>query len=164
MRNQIRRQLKGVGIVIVILGAVFAGLGLHSKSRQAKLDVQGVNEPAEITQAVIESGPKGKKRCIVTVQWGEPQARETRKFEVTKEYFLTLVDPEGKLIAPNTSIRHVPGQPGSALMDGAAYPMGGFLGVGYGFLLFGAFLIFLGFQVRAEPAASRRSVTGGFGD
>ncbi|MEQ1843221.1 MAG: hypothetical protein ABL994_22690, partial [Verrucomicrobiales bacterium] len=65
MRNQIRRQLIGVGIVIVILGAVFAGLGLHSKSRQAKLDAHGVNEPAEITQAVIEPGSKSNKRCIV---------------------------------------------------------------------------------------------------
>lgn len=154
----------GVGIVILILGAVFAGLGFHSKSRQATLDAQGVDEPAEITQAVMESGAKGNKRCIVTVQWGAPQARETRKFEVTKEYFHTLVDPEGKIIAPDTTIRLVPGQPDSALMDGASYPMGGFLGVGYGFLLFGAFLIFLGFRVKAESATLGRSVTGGFRD
>ena len=164
MRNQIKRQLKGVGLVIIIMGAAFAGLGLHSKNRQANLDVHGVSEPAEITRAALESGSKGKKRCIITVQWGAPQARETRKFEVTKEYFQTLVDAEGKLVAPGTTIRHIPGEPGSALMEGAVYPMGGFLGVGYGFLIFGLFLIFLGFQVLAGPAASRRPFTGGFED
>ena len=152
MKNKIRLQLKGVGIVIVIMGLVFAGLGLRAKSRQAQLEAHGITQPAVITQAVIESGAKSNKRCILTIEWGEPQARQIQKFEVEKAYYQTLVDAEGKLVAPNTTIRQIPGQPGTALLEGATYPMTGFLGVGYGFIIFGAFLIFLGFRISAEPA------------
>ena len=153
MRNKIKTQLKGVGIVVVIMGLVFAGLGLRAKSLKSDLDAHGVTEPAVITQATVESGSKSNKRCILTVQWGEPQAMQTKRFEVKKEYYQTLVDAEGKLVAPNTTIRHVPGKPGTALLEGATYPMTGFLGAGYGFLIFGALLLLLGFRVRAEPAS-----------
>jgi len=151
MRNKIKAQLKGVGLVMVIAGMVFAGLGLRAESRQADLDMYGVTVPAEITQAAIRSGTKSSRRCILSVQWGELQARETQKFEVKKEYYLTLVDGEGKVIAPNTTIRYIPGRPGTALLEGSSYPMGGFLGVGYGFLVFGAVLIVLGFVLSAAP-------------
>lgn len=152
MRSKIKVQLKGVGIVIVLMGMVFAGLGLRAKSLKAKLDAHGVTEPAVITQAAIESGAKNNKRCILTVQWGEPQARQTKKFEVKKEHYETLVDGEGKLVAPNTTIRHIPGQPGTALLEGGTYPMAGFVSPGYGFIMFGALLILLGFKVPAQPA------------
>lgn len=151
MRNKIKAQLKVVGIVMLIVGLGFAWLGLRAKSRQKDLDARGVTVSAVITQAAIESGTKSSKRSILTVQWGEPQARETKKFEVKKEYFQTLVDGEGKIVAPNTTIRHIPGQAGTALLAGAVYPMGGFVGVGYGFLIFGALLILFGFRVPAAP-------------
>lgn len=152
MRTKIKAQLKGVGIVLVIMGLVFAGLGLRAQNRQAELAAHGVTAPAEITEAAIERGAKSSKRCIVTVQWGEPQSRQTRKFEVEKEHYLKLVDSEGKLVAPNTTIRHLPGQPDTALLEGATYPMIGFASAGYGFMIVGALLIFLGFRISAEPA------------
>lgn len=151
MKTKIKNQLKGVGIVIIVMGMVFAGLGLYAKNRQAELDAHGVTAPAEITHAAIESGAKSNKRCILTVQWGEPQARQTKKFEVEKEYFQTKVDGQGNIIAANTTVRHLPGKSGSALLEGAAYPFAGVQGIGYGVILFGVFLLFLGFRISAAP-------------
>lgn len=151
MRNKIKAQLKGVGIVMLIVGMGFAGLGLRAKSRQTELDAHGVTVPAVITQAAIESGAKSNKRCIITVEWGAPEARGIKKFEVNKERFQTLVDGGGKIIAPNTTIRHIPGKPDTALLEGATYPMLGFLSVGYGFIIFGALLMLFGFRLSAAP-------------
>lgn len=148
---KIKAQLVIIGIIIVVMGSVFAGLGFYSSSRQSKLDAQGVTIPAEITVAAVESGAKSNKRYIFTVQWGEAQARQTKRFEVEKAYYLTRVDAEGKLTSPATTVRHVPGQPDSALLDGAAYPFAGWQKVGYGVILFGAFLLFLGFRIKVPP-------------
>lgn len=155
MRNQIKTQLKVIGLVMVMVGVSFAGLGYRSRALQAELDAHGVNVPAVITDAALESGAKSSKRAIATVEWGEPPAREARRFEVTKEYLNTLVDGTGKLVSPNTTIRHIPGQPDTALLSGMTYPMMGFLGVGYGFLAFGALLILFGFLISTgqRPAA-----------
>ena len=148
---KIKAQLVMVGIIIAVMGSVFAGLGLYAQGRQAELDAHGLTEPAEITDAAIESGAKSNKRYIFTVQWGEPQARQTKKFEVEKAYYLTRVDAEGKLTSPSTTVRHLPGQPDSALLDGAAYPFAGWQKVGYGVIIFGALLLFLGFRIKVPP-------------
>lgn len=151
MRTKIKNQLKGVGIVVMVMGMVFAGLGLHAKSRQAELDAHGVTEPAEVTSAAVESGAKSDKRYILTVQWGEPQGRQTQKFAITKADYLTRVDSAGQLISTKANVRHIPGQPGTALLEGVAYPFAGVQGIGYGVIAFGALLVLLGFRVPAEP-------------
>lgn len=154
MKAKIKAQLIVIGIIITVMGSVFAGLGLYSQSRQAELDAHGVTAPAEITAAAIESGAKSNKRCIFTVQWGEPQSRQTKKFEVEKAYYLTRVDAEGKLTSPATTVRHLPGKPDSALLDGAAYPFAGWQKVGYGVILFGVFLLLLGLRVKVPPGGA----------
>lgn len=151
MRNKIKNQLKGVGIVIMVMGMVFAGLGLHAKSRQAELDAHGITEPAQITDAAVESGAKSNKRCIVTVQWGDAKSPQTKKFEVTKTDFQSRVDAKGRLISANTTVRQIPGQPGTALLAGGAYPFAGAQGAGLGVILFGALFVVLGFRLRPDP-------------
>ncbi|MEZ0275100.1 MAG: DUF3592 domain-containing protein [Roseimicrobium sp.] len=153
MRTKIQVQLLVFGIVVVVVGLVFVVLGLRSKSMSDDLQARGVSESAKITDATVEKGAKNKKRYILTVSWGAPEASQVRKFSVEKAYFLSKLNAENRLVSPDITVRQIPGDPDSALIEGQKYAFSGGQWAGYFVTLLGAVMAYKGYRKGPAPAA-----------
>ncbi len=134
------------GLIVVAIGLVFVGFGHYAQKQANELQAHGVTEPAQIIGASIESGSKGKKRYILTVQWGEAQAQQTQKFAVGKKHFESKVEGKDKIVTAATTVRLIPGQPDTAVVEGGLTSFSGAQWAGYFVVLLGALMTYKGFR------------------
>jgi hypothetical protein len=147
MRSKVQRQFVVIGLVIIVMGGVLVALGLHADRKEKELAARGVSEPARILSGYVELPTKGtNKRYILTVQWGEPQGTQSQKFAVEKDYFDSKIDGANNLISAATTVRHIPGEPDTALMEGASYAFAGWQSAGYVVTFLGALMLVFGLR------------------
>lgn len=151
MSTKVRNQLKTFGIIVVLIGVVFAGLGLNAKHKEDDLRIRGVSDPGKIIAAAVESGAKGKKRYILTVTWGQAAAQQTQKFAVTRPYYERKVEGQNHVVTPDTTIRHIPGEAGTAVIEGSHYAFAGVQWVGYVIAVIGLIMAYKGFRGPTAP-------------
>jgi len=147
-------QIKTVGICVIVAGLIFTVLGLNAKKKADHLRDQGVSSPGMITSSRVELGSKGKKRHILTVKWGGEAAPQTESFQVRKKYFETKVDGNDQLVATDVVIRYIPGQPGTAIIEGGTIDYSGMQWLGYMTLFGGIITSYKAFKPRSRPPAS----------
>jgi hypothetical protein len=147
MRSKVQRQFMGIGLVIIVMGGVLVALGFHAERKEKELVARGVSEPARIINGYVELPTKGtNKRYILTVQWGEPQGTQTQKFAVEKDYFDSRIDGANNIISASSTVRHIPGEPDTALMEGASYAFAGWHSAGYVVIFLGALMLVVGLR------------------
>jgi len=144
-------QSKIFGFVLFGIAAVFITLGLRSESRKQNLKVLGKSEAGLITGARITSGSKNKKSHTLVVKWGEGDASHADSFTVRKSFFTTKVDGEGKIISSDVTVRHVPGQADTAIIEGGSTDESGMQWVGYAVALGAAYVTYKAFRKSAMP-------------
>lgn len=112
---------KTLSIVAVVAGALFAFLGLQAKADKKTMDEQGISVPGTITSAEVQRTSKKKKRHIIRVNWGEGAMRkENDLFPVTKSFFQSRVQGESTVTSPEVTVKYLPGQPDSAIIEGGS--------------------------------------------
>lgn len=154
MKTNVQNQLIIFGVVVILIGLAFVGLGLHTLRKVDALRTRGVTLPAQITAASTDTNSKGKKRYILTVQWADGQATQTQRFAVKQDYFQTKVAGQNQVTAADTTITHIPGEPGTVIVEGGTTAFSGAHWGGALVLLIGALMMWKGCTGR-EAAPGR---------
>lgn len=148
-------QMRILSVMALIMGAVFLFLGLQAKSRSKALERDGVSTQGVITKAETGTGSKGKKKYFLRITWGEGADRQVdQRFEVKKEFFLSKVEGDSVVKSPDVIIRHLPGNPKTAVIEGGSSSFAGMEYLGYVVLALGLWGIWRGFLIRRAPAAT----------
>ncbi len=141
MRTKKQNQQVVFGILVLVMGGVFAALGLAADKQNRDMKQKGILVSGKIIEGRVEKHSDGE-RHILTVQWGSGDQLQTRKFLAKKEYYHSRVDAEGRVVASEISMRQIPGQPAGARMEGgegaffAGWQWGGFIAMVMGFVMF----------------------------
>ena len=145
-------QMKTLGICVVMVGLIFITLGLYSKNQNEHLLRAGISEPGTISDARLEAGSKNKKRPILVVKWGRGSEERTDDFEVKKSFYETKVQGRGTLVNTDVTVRHIPGRPNTAIIEGGSTDFSGMQWLGYAVSLGGVCLTYRAFR-KGVPSA-----------
>lgn len=148
MKTKVQNQLIVFGIVVLLFGLAFVGLGLHVIRSAEALQTRGVKVPAQITGASTDSN-KGNKRYILTVQWTDGQAPQSRKFVVEEDFFRSKVGDGNVVTSADTTVTQIPGEPGTAVVEGGTTTFKGAHWGGAVVVLIGIAMLYKGCTGRA---------------
>lgn len=149
-------QMKTLSVMALLIGALFLFLGLQAKSKRKVLERDGVSAQGVITRAETGTASKGKKKYFLRVTWGEGADRQIdQRFEVTKDFFLSKIEGDSAVKSPDVMIRHLPGNPKTAVIEGGSSSFAGMEYLGYGVLALGLWGIWRGFFIRRGPVPAQ---------
>jgi hypothetical protein len=136
-------KVKILGIVALVIGALFTFLGLQTKSKIG-----------QITRVSVERGNKGKKRYYMYVTWAsEGTTHNDQRFPVTQTFFQSKVENDTTVKSPEVTVRYLKGPEAESHLVGGWSNFRGMEYLGYIVILVGIVVTWKAFKPRAVPAA-----------
>lgn len=144
-RNKKTVSIFFTGWLFLAMAALFGVFGYLGRSQYKEMQDHGVTGPGEIQRGWIQSRSKGKKNYHVEVRYQPAgEAGITKDFRINRGTYFRHMTEEGKVVEPLLTVRYLPGQPETSVVEGAHDDGTGVLWVAALLGLGGALFLFFG--------------------
>lgn len=145
------RPLVWLGLVTGLAGPVLAVGAWLDEQRYAQLDAAGITVPAAIGMYEESSSWRGRRSCVLGVEYQQEDGRERRrKLRVTEAFASTVVQGD-RLVQSTCQVRYLPTDPDVAVVVGGGEDLRHAFWPGLGLAVVGAGLLGIAWRWRARP-------------
>lgn len=146
------RTLVVLGLVTGLAGPSLAVGAWLDEQRYAQLEAAGITVPAKIGMYEESSSWRGRRSCVLGVEYEQDDGRERRrKLRVTEAFASTVVQGD-KLVQSTCQVRYLPTDPDVAVVVGGSEDLRHAFWPGLGLGVVGAGLLGVAWRRRARPA------------